>query len=224
MSQQAQQVEQAETKEPLLTAAMLLGRARKTVAKKPAAGLLWDGEPDVPAEVLHGIRALKETERTLAADKDRLLDIVLPWYRERIRTDGYEATVRFICAIRPDGKAYDELRMAVIHRYSAIPAERECELRKVVGGKFDMYFSPAATLKLKKEVADDPELLEVVVLAVAQAIGPEKFAAWFESTQTLACSRAFTERRFTELSDEQNARLEQAGVKQVISFSDSSKD
>jgi len=88
----------------------------------------------------------------------------------------------------------------------------------VVNGKYETYFKPGASLKVRKEIADDPEKLTEVVQSIAQALGTERFTEIFEAEQTIIPTKVFTERRYVELSDEQNAALDALGIKQIVAF------
>lgn len=197
-------------------AASLLKQASTGTKAKKQSGLLYDGDLTVEAaRILHLKRTVEEQERELTLAKSQLRRVLEPWYHDRIATGGYESTVRI-----PASKGGDALRATFQHRYSAIPLELESHLRAVLGDdeRFDRYFKPTASLKLKKEVADDPELLAKVVEEIAEAVGPERFSQLFEATQGLYPSKGFTENRWRELSQEQNDKIAAFGCEQVVAF------
>lgn len=200
------------------SAASLLKAASKGPGKaKKAAGYEYDGDASQQAaEILQLKRTIDEQEREIKLKKSELRRFLDPWYHDKLRTSGYESTVRV-----PAGNGGDALKVTYISKYSKIPLELEEHLRGLVGAvKFDTYFKPTASLELKKEVADDPDRLMQVIEAIAEAIGPERFTAWFESTQGLYPSRSFTERRWSELGDDVNERIEAFGISQQVNFGD----
>lgn len=203
------------------SAASLLRAASKGSAKaKKASGYEYDGNAEEQAaEILHLKRTIDEQEREIKLKKSELRRFLDPWYHDKLRTSGYESTVRV-----PAGNGGDALLLTYQHRYSVVPLELEEHLRGLVGQeRFDRYFKPTASLKLKKEVAEDPERLNEVVLAIAEAIGPQRFATWFEAAQGLAPTKSFTEQRWNDLDDATNDRIAAFGVEQIVAFKDGSK-
>jgi hypothetical protein len=113
----------------------------------------------------------------------------------------------------PAGK----LRVSFQHRYGKLPLDREAALRAAVNNDFYRYFKRSVSLKVKKEVAEDPARLEQMLLALAKTLGAKNFAAMFEVEQTLAPTKVFTESSW-QLSAETKAALATAGVKQVVAM------
>ena len=109
------------------------------------------------------------------------------------------------------------LRVTYQHRYLKIPAGQEEHLRDAVKDSYDRFFKAAASLKVRKEIAEDPDRLNDVVLRLAETLG-EDFASIFEAEQTIAPTKCFTEQRYQELDAEANAKLELIGVRQVVAM------
>jgi len=111
----------------------------------------------------------------------------------------------------------ETVRVSFQHRYIKLPLDREAALRDAVSGDFERFFKRSVSLKVKKEVAEDLARLEQMVLALAESIGAENFAALFEVEQSLTPTKAFTETSF-QLPPETRATLHAAGVKQVVAM------
>lgn len=109
------------------------------------------------------------------------------------------------------------LRVSFQHRYAKLPLDREAALRAAVNDDFDRFFKRSVSLKVKKEVAEDPAQLEQMVLALAESIGAENFAELFEVEQSLTPTKAFTETS-CQLPSEARAALTAAGIKQVVAL------
>ena len=73
------------------------------------------------------------------------------------------------------------------------------------------------SLKVKKEVAEDPAQLEAMVVALAEALGAENFASLFEVEQSLTPTKAFTETSW-QFPVEMRAALGLAGVRQIVAL------
>lgn len=198
--------------------------AKKTKIGRPPSGYLWDGAPAQPADTLLKSRAAKETKEEYDLARLQLIELVTPWYAQQVRQFGYQASVRMICGVGPGGES-QECRLSFQNRYSKVPLDRAPALRSIVGdARFDTFFKTMRGLKIKKEVAEDPERLATALeLMLSGAIG-EHFATYFESEEFLYPRVLFTERRWIDLSDEQNAQCAAQGVTQTVTFSDSTKD
>src|SRR6185369_15512565 len=121
-----------------------------------------------------------ETERELGLARDQILDVIRPWHEETCaRRRAHEGTV---VVETPTGT----LRVSFQHRYAKLALDREEHFRQLLGGDFERFFKRAVSLKVKKDVAEDPARLEQMVLALAESIGAENFAAIFEVEQSLA--------------------------------------
>ena len=202
--------EPQEKTEPL-SAAALLGAA----TKKPTKGtshLAYSGTgTEAAARWLVLGRQAEEIERELGLLRDAILGVVTPWHEETCaRRRAHESTVEIAT---PSGT----LRVSFQHRYAKLPLDREAGLRAAVNDDFDRFFKRSVSLKVKKEVAEDPARLEQMVLALAQSIGAENFAALFEVEQSLTPTKAFTETS-CQLPSETRAALTAAGVKQVVAM------
>lgn len=192
-------------------------------AKRPS-GFLYDGDPLAPADVLHKMRVAEEAESESKLGKSCLRAIIDPWYAEQIRTQSYQATVRIICGVREDGST-DELRISYQHRWSKVPMDRDPAIRSIVGDdRFDQFFQKQCGFKIRKEISEDPERLTRVVAQMMEGTIAENFASYFEYEEFLYPTRMCTEQRWRELTAEQNAGLESQGLRQVVSFSDGSKE
>jgi hypothetical protein len=194
------------------TAADLLKSATKSPTASKHGGYDFDGGlQTLASKVLELIGVKAETERELDLAKDQVRQNVDPWYQERLLSNGYESSVRI-----PAGSK-GVLRLSYQHRYLKLPAEKESALRQIVGERYEDYFQPAASVKIRKDIADDPERLAQVVVRLGQVLGDE-FAAIFEAEQTILPTKRFTEQRYRELDKQTNAALNLAGVYQVVSF------
>jgi len=196
------------------TASSLLKAAAKGKAASKSDHLHYDGDlAETAGRLLALTRRRDEIEREIGVLRDQVRGVVDPWYQETVRTAAYQATVKV-----PAGKE-GTLRISYQHRYGKIPGEREESLRQVVGDNYDRYFAPAASVKLRKEVTDDPELLAQTVELLAAALGDD-FARVFEAEQVIVPTRTFTERRWSDLTSEQNAALGLAGVYQIVAIAE----
>jgi hypothetical protein len=156
-------------------------------------------------------RQADEIEREVALLRDTILGAVIPWHEETCaRRRTHESTVEIAT---PAGT----LRVSFQHRYTKLPLDREAALRQAVNGDYERFFKRSVSLKVKKEVAEDPARLEQMVLALAESIGAENFAALFEVEQSLAPTKAFTETS-CQLPAETRAAMKAAGVKQVVAM------
>src|SRR5262245_40565764 len=110
---------------------------------------------------------LAETERELNLARDRVLDVIRPWHEDTCATrKAHESTV---VVETPTGA----LRVSFQHRYAKMGLDREEHLRTLYGDDFERYFKRTVSLKVKKEVAEDPERLDAMVLALGEALGAE---------------------------------------------------
>jgi hypothetical protein len=87
----------------------------------------------------------------------------------------------------------------------------------LLGDDFDRYFKRAVSLKVKKEVAEDPVQLETMVVALAEALGADNFATYFEVEQSLTPTKTYTEANW-QFSLETRAALRLAGVRQIVAL------
>src|SRR5207247_1975613 len=179
-------VEPQEKAEPLSAAALLGAATKKTT--KSTSHLIYTGTgTEAAARWLVLGRQAEEIERELALLRDAILSVVAPWHEETCaRRRAHESTVEITT---PAGT----VRVSFQHRYGKLPLDREAGLRAAVNDDFDRYFKRSVSLKVKKEVAEDPTRLEQMVLALAKTLGAENFAAMFEVEQSLAPTKVFTE-------------------------------
>lgn len=96
------------------------------------------------------------------------------------------------CVVIPIGDV-GTLQVLFKQQWHKIPSQKEAELRAELGEAFDDSFREQVTLKVRKDVTDDPKKLEQIVLALANAVGPEQFAAWFEVERTWVPTATFAE-------------------------------
>src|SRR5262249_282991 len=101
------------------------------------------------------------------------------------------------------------------HRYSKLALDREEHLRQLLCDDFDRYFKKAVSLKVKKDVAEDPERLNTMVLALAEALGAENFSTLFEVEQSLPPTKAYPATSWQSRA-ETRAGLNLIGVKQIV--------
>jgi hypothetical protein len=194
-----------------LSAAALLGAATKKPGKSISHLTCTGTGTEQAARWIVLGRQAEEIERELELLRDAILGVVTPWHEETCaRRHAHESTVEIST---PAGT----VRVSFQHRYGKLPLDREAALRSAVNDDFDRYFKRSVSLKVKKEVAEDPNRLEQMVLALAKTLGAENFAAMFEVEQTLAPTKVFTESSW-QLSPETKASLASAGVKQVVAM------
>jgi hypothetical protein len=191
-------------------AALLAGAAKKG---KATSHLVYTGETgqEAAARWLELSTQFAETERELGLARDQVLDVIRPWHEETCaRRRAHEATV---VVETPTGA----LRVSFQHRYCKLGLDREEHLRQVLGDDFERFFKRTVSLKVKKEVAEDPAQLEQMVMALAEALGAENFASLFEVEQSLAPTKAYTETS-CQLPAETRAALNLAGVRQIVAL------
>jgi hypothetical protein len=196
---------------PAASAAALLAGATKKA--KTSNHLLYAGEAgqEAAARWLELNAHFAETERELALVRDQVLDVIRPWHEETCsRRRTHEPTV---VVETPTGA----LRVSFQHRYAKLALDREEHLRQVLGDDFERLFKRTVSLKVKKEVAEDPAQLEQMVIALAEALGADNFASLFEVEQTLTPTKVFTETS-CQLPSETRAALNLAGVRQIVAI------
>ena len=194
-----------------LSAAALLGAATKKPGKSNSHLIYTGTGTEQAARWIVLGRQAEEIKRELELLRDAILGLVTPWHEETCaRRRAHESTVE----IRTSAGT---VRLSYQHRYAKLPLDREAGLRAAVNDDFDRYFKRSVSLKVKKEVAEDPARLEHMVLALAKTLGAENFAAMFEVEQTLAPTKVFTESSW-QLTPETRAALATAGVKQVVAM------
>src|SRR5262245_11507473 len=91
------------------------------------------------------------------------------------------------------------------------------DLRTLLGDDFERYFKRTVSLKVKKEVAEGPERLDAMVLALAEALGAENFGSLFEVEQTLTPTKAYTESN-CQFPAATRAQLSLIGVRQIVAI------
>ena len=92
-----------------------------------------------------------ETERELPWPAIRVLDVIRPWHEDSCaKRKAHESTV---VVETPTGA----LRVSFQHRYTKLALDREEHPRQLFGDDFERYFKRTVSLKVKKEVAEDPE-------------------------------------------------------------------
>ena len=195
---------------PLSAADLLAGATKKG---KASSHLVYAGEAgrEAAALWLKLDTQLAETERELALVRDQVLNVIRPWHEETCaRRRAHEPTV---IVETPAGT----VRVSFQHRYTKLPLDRETHLRELLQDEFERYFKRTVSLKVKKEIAEDPVQLEAMVVAVAEALGADKFTSLFEVEQSLSPTKAFTETS-CQLPAETRAALMLAGVRQIVAF------
>src|SRR4051812_46096276 len=201
----------AQTQAAPLSVEALLGAATKKSAKSNNH-LIYNGtDTEAAARWLTLGRQAEEIERELALLRDTILGAIIPWHEEACaRRRAHESPVEFTTTA-------GTVRVSFQHRYTKLPLASEAALRDAVNSDFERFFKRSVSLKVKKEVAEDPARLEQMVLALAESIGAENFAALFEVEQSLTPTKAFTETS-CQLPAETRATLQAAGVKQVVAM------
>jgi hypothetical protein len=72
-------------------------------------------------------------------------------------------------------------------KYSNVPEERKESLQDAFGDTFELYFADTLSIGLKKEAANNEEVLEKLL----EALGPEFFAMHFDVKRDLVVQEAF---------------------------------
>jgi hypothetical protein len=191
-------------------AALLAGATKKG---KTTSHLVYadDAGRERAARWLELDAKLAETERELGLVREQILDVIRPWHEETCgRRRAHEPTV---VIETPTGA----LRVSFQHRYTKLPLDLEADLRGLLGDDYDRLFKRAVSLKVKKEIAEDPAQPDAMVIALAEALGAENFASFFEVEQSLAPTKVFTESKW-QFPVETRAALQLAGVRQIVAF------
>ena len=153
-----------------LSAEALLGAATKKSARSSSHLKYTGTNIEAAARWLVLGRQAEEIERELALHRDTILGVVTPWHEETCaHRRAHESTVEIST---PAGT----VRVSFQHRYGKLPLDREPGLRAAVNDDFDRYFKRSVSLKVKKEVAEDPTRLEQMLLALAESIGAENLS------------------------------------------------
>lgn len=188
----------------------LLEAAARAEANKPKGLALDDVEAVALArEWLHVLWEFEDAEKSLAELRGKLLAIVAPWHSKQCAA--LPAPEPTVWLDTKDG----EVKVTFQHRYKDIPAGQEAELRDLVGDDYERFFAKAYGIEVRKEIAKDPAQLDAMVAALAKAIGPEKFKAWFIVGRTLAPTKEFTAAKYG-FKAALAQKLEKAGVKQTV--------
>ena len=193
-----------------LSAEALLGAATKKA--KSNSHLIYNG-PDIEAAArwLTLGRQAEEIEREIGLLRDAILSVITPWHEEACaRRRAHESTVEIHT---PAGT----VRISFQHRYGKLPLDRQDALQAVAGADFERFFKKSVSLKVKKEISEDPVRLEQMVITLAQTMGPENFAMVFEVEQSWSPTKVFTETS-CQLPPEARTALQAAGLKQVIAM------
>lgn len=178
-------------------------------AKKPAAkGLSYSDGPAVATATkwlrLH--RALKEQEGEILGVRAGLIEAVKPWHGEECeRLGSYQPSVVVQTA---EGGVQVQFQ----RKFPAIAEEREEELRAELGKEFDTLIGERVVMELRDEVARDPDQVNIVVRALATALGSDKFAAWFQCERTLVVRKECVEELVLDAKKQQLLGLTQTVV------------
>src|SRR5262245_7720237 len=200
--------EQGEPAKKLSAADLLAGAAKKGRASSHLVYAESAGR-ELVIRWLELNAKLAETERDLGLARDQVLDVIRPWHEETCtRRRAHESTV---VVDTPTGAA----RVSFQHRYVKLALDREEHLRQLLGEDFERYFKRAVSLKVKKEVAEDPERLNAMVLALAEALGADNFSSLFEVEQSLTPTKVYTETSW-QFPAETRAALNLIGVRQIV--------
>ena len=135
---------------------------------------------------------------TLAAE---MVEQVGPLREDLCRRQGYLSSVRV-----PDSKGMS-IGISWSDKYSKIPAANEPALRDLTGDRFSEYFTAAMAVTVK-------DISEESLTEIVRAIGPERFASFFEVERSLKPTSRFTQEQFTVFTPEQRQGFLQAGVRQ----------
>ena len=200
---------------PKPSAASLLSAAKKP-AKGSSSHMTYTGDPgrEVAARWLALNAKVAETERELGLARDQLIEIIRPWHSAACaHRRQHESTV---VVDSPAGG----VRVSFQHRYARIPLDQEVHLQALVAAEYKRFFRRTCSLKVRKEIADDPATLDAIVEALGEALGADKFALVFEVDQSLIPTKAYTETS-CQLPAETRAGLSLAGVRQIVAVAPS---
>ena len=188
----------------------ILASAEKK-SSKASSHLNYPSQLETAAQWLKLHAQYEEAERELRLLRDQILAIVRPWHEETCaKKKAHEATV---VVPSPAGN----LRVSFQHRYSTIPLSKKEELTNILNGQFDQFFKKSVSVGVKKEIAEDPDKLEQMVMALIEMVGEDNFNQFFETTRSLVPTKTFTE-SCCQLPAETKQALLAAGVKQIVAF------
>jgi hypothetical protein len=140
---------------------------------------------------------LTEAKAEFESAAASLRDAVVPFYRESLKAGAeFVNTVQ----VKNDDEA---VQVQFKHAYTKVPPEQEGALKEIVGDKYGTLFKKTATIAVKPEVINNDAMLKSLV----DKMGPD-FAKYFVADQYIVPTEKFTESRFTELTDDQNAQLD----------------
>lgn len=134
--------------------------------------------------------------------KSELVEKVTGARAELCKT-GYHSTVRV-----PDAQGLS-VSVTWSGSYSKVGIEKKDAIEGVVGERFEEFFSLVNEIKVRPEACGNQEMLTELIAA----IGPERFAQFFEVSRTIKPTERYTTEFFTAFDEEQRTALSQV-VKQ----------
>ena len=153
-------------------------------------------------------RQVKDLEAEQSMARDALIDAVKPFHeKESKRRRTYDSSVYV-------PSEFGDVRVSFQHKWSKIRHDQEPGLREVFP-RYDELFRRQVSVKLRKEISEDAEQLQAVVLELAHALGGERFRAIFEVEQSIAPTKLFTESQYNFTEHQRNC-LGLASVRQVL--------
>lgn len=175
----------------------ILKKAATKKSSKPSTDMI---EIPVPPGLLLNHKskyeAAKAAKTELELSEEELLSHVKPGYQETLKQ-------RYVNSARlSEGEV--EATVSWKDAYTKVPAEKETEIRNLVGSKYDSYFHLVNEIVVKEDVAANERLLEELIAAV----GPETFSKYFDVAQHIKPTTRFTQERYRELSPEVNNQLD----------------
>lgn len=189
----------------------LLSTLEKASKRKTSDHLQFPAGPEVLdlAERLAVAKTtLRETEASYETMRGQLNDIVAPWHAQKCAMRG-----KFIPAVD-----IGPLCLSLGRRWCRIDVSQADRLKELVGEElFEKYFRLSVSMRVRREVAEDPERLEQVVDRLQEMLGDE-FWEIFEADRSLAPTDRYS-LDVVEMTPERQAEMA-AVVKRVpvISF------
>lgn len=188
----------------------LLNQAKAKKGKAAALVCTEEFAQELAQKYLQAVQRLDELEREAELHKGYLTELLQPWHQEQcLRRKDYEPSVH---VPTPAGT----VQVTFKNQWSKIPIAQQADLQAALGDRFAAAFKEAVALKVKKEVADDPERLDLLIQDLARALGPDRFVECFEAERTLCPTEHFT--KAIALSMDSQAR-QKMGLKQTVAVS-----
>lgn len=186
-----------------------------SAAKSAKPGKLTCTDEFAQQQAAHWLRLdrqVKELTREQELTRDALIDAVRPFHEETCkRRRTYEASVQVESEL-------GNVRVSFQNRWVKMNPAVEPDLREALNGgnvSYDTLFRRHVSVKIRKDIAEDAEALNAVVMELANALGAERFREVFEVEQNLQPTKIYTETQYN-LSEHVRNVCGLAGVRQVV--------